>query len=90
LRGWFLDLPDRYASQYADRCGGNVKALVVGAPYNLSDDQIEYQVRRLSFMRFWASDWRIGCPMRRPCRSIAGASRRRAQSSGSSVRFTFL
>ena len=40
------------------------KTLVLSALYNLSDDQIEYQVRdRLSFMRFLGlgrSQWFVG------------------------------
>ena len=39
------------------------KAIVLCALYNLSDDQVEYQIRDLfSFVRFWGWDLRIKSP----------------------------
>ena len=39
------------------------KAIVLCALYNLSDDQVEYQIRdRFSFVRFWGWDLRIKSP----------------------------
>ena len=37
------------------------KTIILSALYNLSDDQVEHQIRdRLSFMRFWGGSWRPG------------------------------
>ena len=37
------------------------KTIILSALYNLSDDQVEHQIRdRLSFMRFWGWVWRTG------------------------------
>lgn len=38
------------------------KAIIPCTLYNLSDDQVEYQIRdRLSFMRFLGLAWKTGC-----------------------------
>ncbi len=45
---------------------------------NLSDDQVEYQLRdRLSFSGFWGWGLRTGFPMPRRCGSTANTWRRR-------------
>ena len=45
--------PEVSGGTQAVGCSGDVKAIVLCALYNLSDDQVEYQLRdRLSFMRF--------------------------------------
>jgi len=42
------------------------KVLVLQSLYNLSDDQMEYQIRgRISFMRFLGLGLGTGCPMQR-------------------------
>ena len=42
------------------------KVLVLQSLYNLSDDQMEYQIRgRISFMRFLELGLGTGCPMQR-------------------------
>jgi len=53
------------------------KAIVLCELYNLSDDQVEYQLRdRLSFSRFLGLGLR--CPTPRRCGSTASSWRRRA------------
>ena len=55
------------------------KMLVVQSLYNLSDEQMEYQVRdRLSFVRFSGLGSRTQCPMRQACDCSAIGWRRQA------------
>ncbi len=50
------------------------KTIILSALYNLSDDQVEHQIRdRLSFMRFWGWVWRTGFPMPRQCGCTANS-----------------
>jgi len=56
------------------------KALVLQALYNLSDDQVEYQLRdRFSFMRFLGLELEDAVPTPRLCGSIARRWPRRAR-----------
>lgn len=52
--------------------------LVLQYLYNLSDEELEYQVReRWSFMRFLrVCNWKTGCQMSRRCGGFASGSRR--------------
>ena len=50
------------------------KTIILSALYNLSDDQVEHQIRdRLSFMRFLGWVWRTGFPMPRQCGCTANS-----------------
>jgi hypothetical protein len=54
------------------------KAIVLCELYNLSDDQVEYQLRdRLSFSRFLGLGLRMRCPTPRRCGCTASSWRRR-------------
>ena len=53
------------------------KAIVLCALYNLSDDQVEYQMRdRLSFMRFLGLALEDKNPTPRPCGCTANSCHR--------------
>ena len=55
------------------------KAIVLCELYNLSDDQVEYQLRdRLSFMRFLGLGLEDRSPTPRRCGSTGNSWRRRA------------
>ena len=66
----FFDIANRYAGLDAKNdplvkidAVVMFKAVVLCALYNLSDDQVEYQIRdRFSFVRFWGWDLRIKSP----------------------------
>ena len=68
-----------------------LRMLMLQSLYNLSDEQVEYQVRdRLSFTRFLTLRSRIAFPTARRCGCSARSSRRLASSKSCSIASTII